>query len=143
MNNKTDHWQQQVGSVWASLLLNHSLNCSGTIIEIGPGFTDKIGRGLAKLQFHGKLYVLEPNKVALEWVVKRYQILLPNASIIAVNKTTHHACSMLPANVEAILMNHVLDDMVLHAGLPPAEQQIIFSQIRPGESCLSQVKDTW
>jgi hypothetical protein len=143
MNNKTDHWQQHVGSVWASLLSKHSLNSSGTIIEIGPGFTDKIGRGLAKLQFQGKLYVLEPNELALEWVAERYQTLLPNATIIAVNKTVQDACTLLPSAVEAVLMNHVLDDMVLHAGLPPAGQQNIFSQTRPGESCLSQVKETW
>jgi len=143
MNNKTDQWQQHVGSVWASLLSNHSLNCSGTIIEIGPGFTDKIGRGLAKLQFKGKLYILEPNEPALTWVAQRYQTLLPNATIIAVNKSMQDACAILPGAVEAILMNHVLDDMVLHAGLLPAEQQNIFSQIRPGELCLSQVKNTW
>lgn len=143
MNNKTDHWHQHVGSVWALLLSKHALNCSGTIIEIGPGFTDKIGRGLAKLQFQGRLYILEPNEVALEWVAERYQIILPHATIIAVNKTVQDACTVLPSAVEAVLMNHVLDDMVLHAGLSPARQQNIFSQTRPGESCLSQVKETW
>ncbi len=143
MNNKPDYWQQHVGSVWAALLSNHSLNCSSTIIEIGPGFTDKIGYGLAKLQFQGKLYVLEPNKEALKWVAHRYKTLLPNATIITVNETTQDACGMLPSGVEAILMNHVLDDMVLHAGLLPTERQNIFSQTRPGESCLSQVKNTW
>lgn len=143
MNNKIYHWQQHVGSVWASLLCNHSLNCSGTIIEIGPGFTDKIGCGLAKLQFRGKLYVVEPNELALQWVVHRYQTLLPTATIIAVNKPMQDACAILPRAVEAILMNHVLDDMLLYAGLAPAEQQSIFSQTRPGEPCLSQVKNTW
>ena len=143
MNNKTDQWQQHIGSVWASLLSNHSLNRSGAIIEIGPGFTDKVACGLAKLQFKGTLYVLEPNNMALKWVMLRYQTLLPNANIVAVNSTTKDACSILPGGVEAILMNHVLDDMVLHAGLVPAKQQSIFSQIRPGKSCLSQVKSTW
>jgi hypothetical protein len=143
MDNKTDQWQQHVGAVWASLLSNHSLNRSGTIIEIGPGFTDKIGCGLAKLQFQGKLYILEPNNMALKWGVHRYQTLLPNATIIGVNDATKDACTILPAGVEAILMNHVLDDMVLHAGLLPANQQSIFSQMRPGKSCLSRVKNTW
>jgi len=143
MNSKTDQWQQHIGAVWASLLSDHSLNRSGTIIEIGPGFTDKIGCGLAKLQFQGKLYILEPNNMALTWVVHRYQTLLPNATIVAVNNTIKDACTILPNGVEAILMNHVLDDMVLHGGLLPAKQQSIFSQIRPGESCLSQVKRTW
>jgi len=143
MNNETNQWQQHIGTVWASLLSNHSLNRLGTIVEIGPGFTDKIGRGLAKLQFRGNLYILEPNEMALEWVVQRYETLLPHATIVAVNSTTRNSCTVFPGGVEAILMNHVLDDMILYAGLLPAIQQSIFSQIRPGESCLSQVKNTW
>jgi hypothetical protein len=143
MNQKNDQWQQYIGSVWASLLFNHSLNCSGSIIEVGPGFTDKIGCGLAKLQFRGKIYVLEPNTVALEWVTNRYKTLLPNSTIIAVNSATEDACAMLPDEVDAVLMNHVLDDMILYAGLTTNEKQTIFSRIKPGEPCLSQVRYTW
>lgn len=143
MNKNSDLWPQHIGSIWAALLSNHSLNPSSSIVEIGPGFTDKIGCGLAELRFQGTLYVVEPNKDALKWVVHRYHTLLPKATIIAVNEEIKDACSALPEGVEAILMNHVLDDMVLHASLNPDERQSIFSQIKPGESCLYQVKYTW
>lgn len=143
MKMNTDLWPQHIGSIWAALLSNHSLNPSSSIVEIGPGFMDKIGCGLAELRFQGILYVVEPNKDALKWVIHRYRTLLPKATIIAVNETIQDACSILPEGIEAILMNHVLDDMVLYASLHPDERQSIFSQIRPGESCLFKVKYTW
>jgi hypothetical protein len=140
---KTDNWQQHIGSVWASVLTSHALDISATVIEIAPGFTEKIGCGLAKMQFRGILYVLEPNDMALEWVLQRYKALLPNARIIGVNKATQYACELLPRKVEAIVMNHVLDDMIFYEALTPEQQQSIFSQTRPGQACLEQVKRTW
>ena len=143
MNNETVEWQQHIGTVWASLLAHHSLNLAGIIVEIAPGFTDKIGLGLAKLNFRGTLYIVEPNNPALEWALHQYRQLMPTATIIGVNKCISDAATLLPKVVDAILMNHILDDLVLHAALPSNARENVFSQIKPGGPCLHEVKNAW
>lgn len=116
--------------VWGTLLSNHGIDRGGVLIEVGPGFQDKIGLGLVQCQFHGTLYVVEPNAPARRWVTDRYRQLLPAAQIVPISDPIPIATSQLPQHVEALLMNHVLDDCLLFAALPPVDRDHVFSEMR-------------
>jgi hypothetical protein len=114
-----------------------------TVVEIGPGFTSKIGIALAKIQFTGHLFIVEPNKDAIEWIGNQYSKLLPNTKIVLINRSINDAANELPINVDAVLMNHVLDDMILNAKLTNSLCDTIFSQMRPEQTCHPLVQKTW
>jgi hypothetical protein len=125
-----DGWNVRIGTVWATLLSAHSIARRGVVIEVGPGFADKVGLGLASGRFGGTMYVVEPNAAARDWVTRRYRQLLPEADIVPVAEPIPTAERRLPGDVEVLLMNHVLDDLVLNAALPPGDRDRVF-----GGSC--------
>ncbi len=120
-----------VGAIWARLLVNHAVPALGAVIEVGPGFQDKIGRGLAERHFGGTLYVVEPNSAARAWVSARYARLLPRATIVPIADALGEAIRQVPPYADAMLMNHVLDDLMLDAWLPRTEREAIFAGMRP------------
>ena len=138
-----DRWNRQLGAVWAELLAAHAVDPGGVVVEIGPGFADKIGLGLAARQFRGTLFVVEPNRSAREWVTLRYHLLLPAARIVPVELIVPEAAERVPEGADAVLMNHVLDDLVLHAALPPDDREPVFAGIRPDRPGPAEVRLTW
>src|SRR3989344_8613381 len=80
---------------------------SGKVVEIAPGKSNKITKALELYKFSGKLFLIEPDKKALNSLVKDCKKILPNSEIIPVpfplNKIN------LP-KVDAIVSNHPLDD---------------------------------
>ena len=138
-----DDWNLRIGTIWAELLSAHGVDRDGLVIEVGPGFADKVGLGLAAHGFGGTFYVVEPNAAAREWVKERYRRLLPEATIVTVADPIPLAVHFLPARVDALLMNHVLDDLVLHAALPPRERERVFRDIRPEQTGPREVWQTW
>ena len=139
----TDGWNGRIGTVWATLLSAHSLDRRGRVIEVGPGFADKVGLGLAGRGFGGTLYVVEPNKAARDWIARRYRELLPEADIVTVAEPIPSADRLLPDRVDLVVMNHVLDDLVLHAALPPADRERVFGRMRPNRPGSPKVDRTW
>lgn len=85
----------------------------GVIIEIAPGGTDKIIKGLALIKFEGKIYFVEPNKTALKLTLKKCKNLIPKAKIISINKKLKDSASLLPKSADALVSNHPLDDMII------------------------------
>jgi hypothetical protein len=138
-----DGWNLRVGAIWGTLLSRHALDRRGVLIEIGPGFQDKIALGLAACQFRGTLYIVEPNTRARRWVAARYRQLLPDARIIAIAQPIPSATGQLPRCVEALLMNHVFDDCLLFAMLPPEDRDRVFAEMRTGHSGHIEVPSRW
>lgn len=138
-----DGWNLRVGAIWGTLLSRHALDRRGVLIEVGPGFQDKIGLGLALCQFRGTLYIVEPNARARRWATARYRQLLPGATIIAIAEPIPSATGQLPRCVEALLMNHVFDDCLLFAMLPPRDRDRLFAEMRAGHSGHLEVLSTW
>ena len=138
-----EHWHQYIGKVWAEILIRSALDCNGTIVEIGPGFTDKIGSALKIIDFKGEFYIVEPNSKALDWACEQYTRLLPEATIIPIQRDLEGSVSFLPKKKITIIMNHILDDMILSATLTENEKQELFSKTKPGQPCLPELKKYW
>ena len=136
-------WNVYIASVWAEVLRHHGLDTTGRVVEIGPGFGDKIGLALASLGFRGTVFVVEPNRDASSWVMDRYRELLPSAQLVAVHDTLRGAASRLARGVDAVLMNHAFDDLLLHAALPPARRHDVFAGMRHSGGSLPEVQRTW
>lgn len=140
----SDNWDVHIGSLWGQLLSRHSLGRDSTVVEIGPGFSDKIGRCLAERQFQGKLYVIEPDDAARRWATARYVELLGKAEIVPVAREVSSAGTLIPERVDALLMNHVLDDMILHAALTPDERSGIYGGLGCYRESVSPLfRETW
>jgi hypothetical protein len=110
----------------------------GRVVELGPGFSAKVGHGLAELGFYGEVVLVEPNRQARLSAAERYRRLLPRAEI----RTLPH----LPAQagpVDLLLANHVLDDLFLGAQLPFQESDRLFAEMRPGRECSEVFLRTW
>lgn len=128
-------WNRWLGCAWARMLRSQRLSPTGTVAEIGPGFTDKIARGLAALGFRGTVVLIEPNPAASTWAAARYRHLLPQAKLIVVQRPIPKGRLPRSHSVEALLSNHILDDLILNAALPSAISARIFARMQPGLSC--------
>ena len=108
-------WDVFVGQVWQAVLAPLDLPPDATVIEIAPGSSAKIGHALAALGFVGTLHVVEASAPALDILLAQYRRLLPAATLHA------HACplsacrALLPQGAQAVLGNHIIDDMLLAA----------------------------
>ncbi len=108
-------WDGFVGQVWQAVLAPMHLPTDATIIEIAPGSSPKIGHGLALLGFCGTLHVVEPSTAALDIVSQHYRRLLPHATVHSYAHTLADAIAHLPRDADALIGNHIIDDMLLNA----------------------------
>lgn len=137
-------WSRQVGRVWAQIVADRDLPRDARLVEVGPGFADKIGQGLAAIGFRGTLFVVEPNAAARRWVTTRYRELLEDAEIVPVDQPVSRAAERIGSPVHGLLMNHVLDDLLLFAALPPADRRRAFGEIRPESGRVApRVRAVW
>jgi hypothetical protein len=136
-------WDRRIARVWSSLVDACEVDPSGVAVEVGPGFSTKVGLWLAECGFRGTLFVVEPNRCAREWSEGRYHDLLPQATIVPVDGTLAEAAVRLPGRIDALFMNHVLDDLMLHASLPSERRQALFASMRPGAGCAREVRAAW
>ncbi|MCK9894010.1 hypothetical protein [Frankia sp. AgB32] len=133
----------QVGRQWARWFRWLRLSPEGTVIEIGPGFSAKIGLGLAAIGFRGNLLLVEPNASARRWAQAEYCRLLPNARVLT-SPVSLPAARGLPAEpVDLLAANHVLDDVILNACLPVVDAERVFGAMRAGSVCSDGVVRTW
>jgi hypothetical protein len=61
--------------------------------------------------------VVEPERQALKKLIWLYKEMLPETTIVPVDKTLDQAVSSLPRSVNAVLSNHPLDDMIIGKAL--------------------------
>lgn len=141
---QTGSWQDYIATVWAGFLGLHNLPTTAVVIEVGPGFSGKTGLGLAQINFEGTLYVIEQDIHAIKYICSYYEKILPNARIIGVNQPLASWCRGLPVQADALLMNHLLDDLILYAALSPGSDKSVFSNMQPEQvSCQAEVYTTW
>lgn len=136
-------WNRAVGEAWTSILGEHQLDAKGTIVEIGPGFSDKIAFALAELRFRGTILLVEPNDAARRWAHARYASLLPHALVRTVARPVPDACGIDGGPVDALLSNHIFDDLVLHASVPRDVSARLFATMLPDAPCGAEYLRTW
>lgn len=119
-------WDTYMASVWAALLLNQPMKPLMTVIEIAPGTSSKIGLALAKCQFHGKLYIVEPEKSSLSITYQSYKTMLPEADIYPIQQTLAKSLAQLPKYPDFLLANHPLDDMLIANPLNEEPEPLVF-----------------
>jgi len=77
------------------------------------GFKYKIAKALKNINFEGELYVIEPNKKAIEFLREKYMEILPNTKIYFLSNTLEDSIEYLPKRVDLLCANHCLDDMII------------------------------
>ena len=138
-----DRWSVALGHAWAEQLHRRRLSPSGTVVEIGPGFGDKVARALAALDFRGRVVLVEPNGAAAAWARDRYRDLLPRAEVLVVARPVPVCNGSFGRRVDALLANHILDDLILDAALRPDESAKIFSRMTAGSPCSRAFVAAW
>lgn len=136
----TVDWNRQVGQAWTEILRDQRLE-RATVMEIGPGFSDKVAFGLAGLAFRGTILLVEPNTAARRWALGRYRQLLPRARVAAVAGRMQDVGA--GHRVDALVANHVLDDLILDDAVPFAVSSRLFSTMRPDAACSPKFIETW
>jgi len=156
-SEQKDYWNAYIGDIWARVLQSLDFKKDGVIVEVAPGGTDKIGRGLRQIGWAGTMYVVEPHKDSLEKTCAAYSVLLPDATIHPVMATLENAS--LPQRYDAIVANHPLDDMIIgttlkgddfaefftdHYASPPSKTTLFWNKKRPFlSSALDRTVDAW
>jgi hypothetical protein len=138
-----DSWSALLGDAWAEMLRGLPLGPSGTVVEIGPGFTDKVARALAALDFRGLVVLVEPNVAAAAWASESYRRRLPRAEIRVVTRPLPDGKILAGRRVDALLANHVLDDLILNAALPPDASAEVFASMTAGSACSRTFVGAW
>lgn len=141
--DESDAWNRRLGLAWARVLRRRGLDPAGTVVEVGPGFADKVGLGLAELAFRGSLIVVEPDEDARAWVVTRYRQLLPGAEVLATGQAVPDASFLAGRAVDLLAANHVLDDLLLNAAVMAGEAGRLFAGMRPGSACSPAFVRAW
>lgn len=124
--NSYEGWDIYMGHLWYNLLYFCNLKKYDTVIEIAPGSSSKLAQALAKINFSGTLYVVEPHTKIVKVIKEAYKKWLPQAKVIILNELLEHSLSKLPCNADFILSNHPLDDMLLSAGITAVELNELF-----------------
>lgn len=141
--NYSDSWGNTLGHIWAKHLRNLHLDRSCTLVEIGPGFSAKIGFGLAEMGYCGSLFLVEPNDAARRWAQRKYRQLLPMAQVKASRQTIGSVSLPIKRPVNGIVANHIVDDLLFSYFISDSERSRIFNQMRPGASCPENFRHIW
>jgi hypothetical protein len=142
IRSDSEAWGQHVGHFWAGQLRRY-LDLTSTVAEVGPGFSTKVGFGLAELGFQGSVILVEPNGPARIWAEDRYRRLLPNADIEAIPFPVPEAGQLARKNVDLLLANHILDDLLLNTYVKSPYADRIFSEMHSGAECSEAFITTW
>lgn len=142
-----DLWDGYMGQLWLGLLECAKIKPDATIIEVAPGATAKIPHALSQLNFHGKLYIIEPHPEVSQVIYDKSLKLLPNAEIILLKEGFNTV--RINAPIDAILANHPFDDFIsAYANLEQTQDaqklNVLFQDIaNESEQALALMKQTW
>lgn len=131
-----DPWISRLSEGWKMIFKQGKLNPFGTVVEVAPGDVPKIGTALSAYGFCGTLYVVEPEPNALKKITSIYRMLLRDARIIPLNCVLEEAIHFLPAETDALLANHPLDDMIVGEVLQGQQAKQFF------ENCYENTAET-
>jgi hypothetical protein len=132
---------QKLALVWEALFRKTGLAPDAAIAEIAPGDEPKIALALEKMDFHGRIYLVEPHTRALASIVTFYRLLLPRATVVPVEKPIAQAYDLLPRKLDGVFANHPLDDMILEKFLETDAFHHVFTDLydRP----LAEMRALW
>lgn len=136
-------WNKDLGLAWADVFQEQKLDRKATVLEIGPGFTDKIAFGLAALNFCGRVILVDPCEAARCWAVARYRRLLPHAKVHSVRNPIPDSTVLDGQSIDAVVSNHIFDDILLNISVPRAKSLQLFSVMRPDMPCSSLFLESW
>jgi hypothetical protein len=142
-SDTADRWSALLGQAWAEMLRGRRLSPSGTVVEVGPGFTDKVARALAALDFRGLVVLVEPNAAAAAWAYECYRRRLPHAEVQVVPRPVPDGKIPSGRRVDALVANHFLDDLILNAALSPDACTEIFASMTAGSPCSRAFVARW
>lgn len=138
-----DGWSRSLGRAWGVALRDSAIDAAGVVVEIGPGFTAKVGLGLLESNFQGTVVLVEPNRQARSWAQQRYGELLPGVEVLVSEDAVPTPTRGVPRPVDVLAANHILDDLLLDACLSPSEREYMFAEMRPERSCSPTLIRTW
>jgi hypothetical protein len=138
-----DSWDRRLGLLWAHVLRQQEIRLDGRVVELGPGFSAKIGHGLTEMGFHGEVVLVEPNDDARRSAASMYLRLLPQAHVRTRPRFLRHAGEPMQGRVDLLLANHVLDDLFLSTHLSFRDSDRLFAEMRPGRDCSDFFLQTW
>lgn len=138
-----DPWDRHLGLLWARVLRQQEMRLNSRVVELGPGFSAKIGHGLAEVGFHGEIMLVEPNDDARLSAVGKYLRLLPQTHVRTWAQALQHAGEPVQGQVDLLLANHILDDLFLSTRLPFRDSDRLFAEMRPGRDCSDFFLQTW
>lgn len=143
LGNNWQLWNAELGAVWAEMISRQRLDSLGTVVEIGPGFSDKLARGWAALNFSGRMLLVEPNPEARHWAYAQYCQLLPEAEVSVISVPIPRVEGFPSVPVDVLVGNHILDDLFLNAALAPEMSNSIFTDMSPGAECAPPFTQAW
>lgn len=122
------HSPWNMGKAFFNVFKTIDLNPNGVVVEVGPGGKSTIGVGLMLAGFRGTLIVVEPEPNALEDTVMSYQALLPDATIIGIQKPLDEALSQLKEHhIDVSIGNHLIDDMLIGKSMTEPQAEDFFN----------------
>jgi hypothetical protein len=136
-------WKKYVGSIWENLFIAVGAQQKGIVVEIAPGGVNKIGYGLASIDFQGTIYIIEPNEKALSKIVAEYEKIMPKVEIIKLQKKLGEAIEFLPQKVNLVLANHPLDDIIVGKIIDNAKFGSFFDDHYEPNASPEKTRDLW
>ena len=124
---KVTGYEKTIGTYWSNLFHKQNLSSKGTVVEVAPGDTLKIGYGLAQYGFCGTYYIIEPVLSVLRQVASSYKELMPHATFIPLPYKLKASIRFLPSNISMMVANHALDDMLVGEALKERAFQKLFT----------------
>jgi hypothetical protein len=141
--DRSSRWNKDLGLAWRDVLKTQRLDLKGTVLEIGPGFTDKIAFGLEALDFRGRVILVDHSETACRWAVDRYRLLLPRAEVLTLNNPIPDLTALAKQRINAVVSNHIFDDLLLNAAVPRTTSSQVFSAMQPEMPCSSAFIESW
>lgn len=137
-------WDGYMAEIWSSILKWLDIPKDACIVEVGPGTSAKLALALAKMDFSGIFYLVEPCAGLLEKITGRCREFLPRARIHAVEATLLHSLPQLPHAPHLLASNHCLDDMILAHGLAHEDFGALFTwAASPSARLMDASRERW
>ena len=106
-------WEWYIGQLYYQLIRNLYKKEIKCVVELAPGFRHKIAVTLKELKFDGTIYVIDYSDDVLNYVQSKYKEILPDATIICINKKFEESLNLIPEHIDLFLSNHSIDDLII------------------------------
>lgn len=106
-------FEQYISVIRNDIFAHYLIPKDWVIIEIAPWEKTKVWVWLSMYWFTWTLYVVEPRAWVLDYIVKEYTQLLPQATIIWVPTIFQECAPYIKHTVDAIICNAILDDVIV------------------------------